>query len=208
MRGGIVDVYPASDERPARIEFVGDMVESIRQFDPATQRSVAALDRVTIAPVREMADTLEAREADRPATFFSYLGRSSRLRLFVSEYDKVREAGDRRFTTLLDSYQDALAREERPLPPGRLMLPWPDVMSMLPSATQLETFAADPLLADDAMPEVAPKPAAPLERYVSCQVSPTFHGRVPDWVAELRKGREQGETAVLVAETPGRWSTA
>ena len=49
-----------------------------------------------------------------------------------------------------------------------------------------------------------PSPAAPLERYVSCQPAPAFHGRVPDWVAELRKGREQGETAVLVAETTGR----
>ncbi len=204
VRGGVADIFPAGDRLPVRLEFIGDTIESIRQFDPATQRSVAALDRVTIAPVRETADTLEAREAERPATFFSYLGRASRLRLFVSEFDQVREAGDRRFTTLLDSYQDALAREERALPPGRLMLPWPDVMSMLPSATKLETFATDPHIGDDAMPEVGPKPAAPLERYVSCQPAPTFHGRVPDWVAELRKSREQGETAVLVAETTGR----
>ena len=39
---------------------------------------------------------------------------------------------------------------------------------------------------------------------MSCQPAPTFHNRVPDWVAELRKSREQGETAVLVAETSGR----
>jgi transcription-repair coupling factor (superfamily II helicase) len=217
VRGGVADIFPAGDRLPVRLEFIGDTIESIRQFDPATQRSVAALDRVTIAPVRESADTLEARAAERPATFFSYLGRSSRLRLFVSEYDKVREAGDRRFTTLLDSYQDALAREERPLPPGRLMLPWPDVMSMLPTATKLETFALDPQLADDAMPDVPSQAEARtspddsarshptrLERYISCQPSPTFHGRVPDWVAEIRKGREMGETTVLVAETAGR----
>ena len=209
VRGGVADIFPAGDRLPVRLEFIGDTIESIRQFDPATQRSVAALDRVAVAPVREMADTLEARESDRPATFFTYLGRTPRLRLFVSEFDKVREAGDRRFTTLLDSYQDALARDERPLPPGRLMLPWPDVMSMLPSATKLETFATDPLIGDDLMPEVVPEsgrasPAAGSERYVSCQLAPTFHGRVPDWVAELRKAREQGEAAVFVAETTGR----
>ena len=216
VRGGVADIFPAGDRLPVRLEFIGDTIESIRQFDPATQRSVAALDRVTIAPVRETADTLEAREAERPATFFSYLGRSSRTRLFVSEYDTVREAGDRRFTTLLDSYQDALARDERPMAPGRLMLPWPDVMSMLPAATRLETFAADPHIGDDAMPEIPSRsgtagPAVParpdtsrLERYVSCQPAPTFHGRVPDWVTELRKGRDIGETAVLVAETSGR----
>jgi len=204
VRGGVADIFPAGDRLPVRLEFVGDTIESIRQFDPATQRSVAALDRVTVTPVREMADTLEAREADRPATIFTYLGRTARLRLFVAEFDKVREAGDRRFTALLDSYQDALARDERPLPPARLMLPWPEVMSLLPSATKLETFASDPIIGVDAMPEVGPARTAPGERYVSCQPAPTFHGRVPDWVAELRKGRELGETAVFVAETSGR----
>ena len=42
------------------------------------------------------------------------------------------------------------------------------------------------------------------DRYVSCQPAPTFHGRVPEWVGELRAAREQGETSVLVAETAGR----
>ena len=39
VRGGILDVFPAGDSEPVRIEFVGDMVESLRRFDPATQRS-------------------------------------------------------------------------------------------------------------------------------------------------------------------------
>ncbi|HTU99341.1 MAG TPA: transcription-repair coupling factor, partial [Luteitalea sp.] len=202
VRGGVADIFPAGDRLPVRIEFIGDTIESIRQFDPATQRSVAPVDRVSISPVREMADTLEARESERPATFFTFLGRSARLRLFVSEFDKVREAGDKRFTALLDSYQDALARDERPLPPARLMLPWPEVMSLLPSSTKLETFASDAPVVDDEHAQVG-RHASP-ERYVSCQLVPTFHGRVPDWVAELRRGRELGETAVLVAETPGR----
>ena len=40
VRGGIVDVFPAFDAQPVRIEFVGDMVESLRRFDPESQRSV------------------------------------------------------------------------------------------------------------------------------------------------------------------------
>jgi transcription-repair coupling factor (superfamily II helicase) len=204
IRGNVADIFPAGDRLPVRLEFVGDTIESIRQFDPATQRSVTSLDRITVAPVRETADTLEGRESERPATFFSYLGRASRLRLFVSEFDKVREAGDRRFTALLDSYQDALAREERVLPPARLMLPWPDVMSMLPSATSLETFAADADMVDGAGDQPDAIRATVTDRYVSCQPVPTFHGRVPEWVHELRAARQMGETAVLVAETAGR----
>src|SRR6202171_1416095 len=42
-RGGIIDVYPASATEPARIELFGDDIESIRSFDPVTQRSQATL---------------------------------------------------------------------------------------------------------------------------------------------------------------------
>jgi transcription-repair coupling factor (superfamily II helicase) len=44
LRGGIFDVYPPESDRPLRIEFFGDEVESIRKFDPETQRSMAASD--------------------------------------------------------------------------------------------------------------------------------------------------------------------
>jgi transcription-repair coupling factor (superfamily II helicase) len=53
VRGGIVDIYPTSEAQPVRLEFVGDTVESIRRFDAATQRSMAALDKVSITPQRE-----------------------------------------------------------------------------------------------------------------------------------------------------------
>ena len=47
-RGGIIDVFPATAERPFRIEFFGDDVESIRELDLSTQRSVARLERLHI----------------------------------------------------------------------------------------------------------------------------------------------------------------
>ncbi len=55
-RGGIVDAYPATDEAPLRIEFFGDEVESIRRFDPLTQRSTERLQEATIGPAREVLD--------------------------------------------------------------------------------------------------------------------------------------------------------
>ena len=39
MRGGILDVFPPEAPRPVRIELLGDTVESLREFDPETQRS-------------------------------------------------------------------------------------------------------------------------------------------------------------------------
>lgn len=49
-RGGILDVFPFSGEYPIRLEFFGDEVDSIREFDPDSQRSVSYLDSVRIVP--------------------------------------------------------------------------------------------------------------------------------------------------------------
>jgi transcription-repair coupling factor (superfamily II helicase) len=52
-RGGIVDVFSPDSESPARIEFVGNQIESIRLFDPKTQRSSKLAASVTIVPAKE-----------------------------------------------------------------------------------------------------------------------------------------------------------
>src|SRR5689334_3070710 len=53
VRGGILDVYSPEADRPVRIEFFGDEVESIRKFDPATQRSSAGVDEALLLPLTE-----------------------------------------------------------------------------------------------------------------------------------------------------------
>jgi transcription-repair coupling factor (superfamily II helicase) len=52
-RGGILDVWCPSLAQPVRVEFLGDEVESMRAFDPATQRSAQAIDTMTIVPASE-----------------------------------------------------------------------------------------------------------------------------------------------------------
>ena len=53
LRGGILDVYSPEADRPVRIEFFGDEVESIRKFDPATQRSSNPVDEALLLPLTE-----------------------------------------------------------------------------------------------------------------------------------------------------------
>ena len=53
-RGGILDIWPPGEAQPIRIEFFGDEVDTMRAFDPATQRTVEKLKNVTIAPAREI----------------------------------------------------------------------------------------------------------------------------------------------------------
>jgi len=52
-RGGLLDVYPPEQDRPVRVEFFGDEIESIRKFDPETQRSAAVTDEVVLLPLTE-----------------------------------------------------------------------------------------------------------------------------------------------------------
>jgi transcription-repair coupling factor (superfamily II helicase) len=54
VRGGILDFFPPQRARPVRLELLGDEIESIREFDPASQRSEGALERVVAAPPREL----------------------------------------------------------------------------------------------------------------------------------------------------------
>jgi transcription-repair coupling factor (superfamily II helicase) len=52
-RGGIIDVFATGRDLPVRLELFGDEVESIRQFDPNTQRSIKNIDSLSLAPSRE-----------------------------------------------------------------------------------------------------------------------------------------------------------
>ena len=54
VRGGILDVYPYGAANPYRLEFLEDEVESIRLFDPGTQRSLTRVERASILPAREV----------------------------------------------------------------------------------------------------------------------------------------------------------
>ncbi|HON22374.1 MAG TPA: transcription-repair coupling factor [Syntrophales bacterium] len=61
VRGHVIDLFPPTAPYPYRLEFVGDEVESIRRFDPDTQRSLREIDEFLLTPAREVIMT-EARQ--------------------------------------------------------------------------------------------------------------------------------------------------
>lgn len=78
IRGDILDVYPLDRENPIRIEFFGDEIDTIKEFDLATQRSQKELDAVTIAAaqdrvfspeaIKSAAQKIEEQMANAPAS--------------------------------------------------------------------------------------------------------------------------------------------
>ncbi|HCT70888.1 MAG TPA: hypothetical protein DF409_07450, partial [Bacteroidales bacterium] len=65
-------MFSYTNDRPYRIEFFGDDVESIRTFDPGTQLSIDRLDHITITPNVQDRSLQEKREP-----FLSYIGRNA-----------------------------------------------------------------------------------------------------------------------------------
>ncbi|MGH7394739.1 MAG: DEAD/DEAH box helicase, partial [Candidatus Methylomirabilales bacterium] len=63
LRGGILDLFPPLAAHPVRVEFVGDAIESLRTFDPETQRSVNPLPRALALPAVETLLDPESRQA-------------------------------------------------------------------------------------------------------------------------------------------------
>jgi len=83
IRGGIIDIFPLTEELPVRIELFGSEIDSIRTFDPASQRSVEAVKHVVIYPARE-------KELGGTASFLDYWDREKSI-VFLDEADRVRE---------------------------------------------------------------------------------------------------------------------
>jgi transcription-repair coupling factor (superfamily II helicase) len=182
IRGGIADLFPAGDAEPVRIEFVGDMVETIRRFDPATQRSTGAVDQVDITPVRERFD-----DDEDPVGILEFLGTARGVRLLVSEHEQVDETARKVREQLTASYQDALGRGNVAAPPPtQLFSDWEQLQPRVSAASRLEE-----LTLEDA-------------RHISCQPALEFRGRVNDWITDVRQARERGDTVVFIADSHGR----
>jgi len=203
VRGGIVDIFQPGDDEPVRIEFVGDTIESLRRFDTSTQRSTGTIDQLRVVPIRERladGDALAAAGADLVATVFDYLTFRRRFAAILIEPDDVRAEMERFLEQVRASHQALVSGERAPrgqvppevAPPEQLFLDADAVLARLETAVRLEQLEVDGQTAEVAV------------RHVRCQPALAFHGRVPDWIADVRRARDAGETVVFVAASPGR----
>ena len=192
VRGGVVDFYPAADAQPVRLEFIGDIIESVRRYDAATQRSLAALDRVVVSPQRELIEiALSGQEpsVDRSATVVDY-ARAGRATVIVFEHDEVADRGQKLEEQWRGSAQDMKARGREAPRYETLAASWADLAVWLASARQVTELAIDE-------GEASPS-------HVACLPALEYHGRIGDWVEEIKKAKEHGRRVVFVADTPGR----
>lgn len=109
VRGGIVDIFPLTEEMPVRIEFWDDEIDSIRTFDAQTQRSIENREEITVYPARDEADEKEE------VSFLHYF-RPEETLLFLDEPARLYERGE----IIEEEVRQARERreEEEKLPEG------------------------------------------------------------------------------------------
>src|SRR2546429_1023640 len=122
VRGGIVDVFSPEAARPVRIELLGDTVESVREFDPRTQRSIAPVVRTTFLPLTEWSvpapnktnltkASWKAPSSFGPAgdpgksTLFELAESSLRPIVFLDEPQSLRDAAAKHLAAATENYE-------------------------------------------------------------------------------------------------------
>jgi transcription-repair coupling factor (superfamily II helicase) len=230
VRGGIIDIYSPESLQPVRVELLGDTIESIRAYDPATQRSTSPVERATLLPLTEFprhAEILEkmrihsssGREDDSaPAAFYpgwefrEALREDRKSTLFDLANDPVIvEDEPSLLLASIEKYRvqlaEAFAVVEDPLaePPERFVFDaeeWSLARQMAPR------FAIEHLAMEDLA--TAPNPssapaAAPSTELRSMQTQPTtrYHGNVPAFIAEARTRIAANEHVMVSAASTG-----
>jgi transcription-repair coupling factor (superfamily II helicase) len=193
VRGGVVDFFPAGDDFPVRIEFIGDTIESLRRYDPTTQRSIETLDRTGVMPLRDQLDEGSSDvRADRSATLLDYLSRGRAWAVFISEAQEVTARAEKRVAQVQASYQDALAK-------------LPQTLVAAPEELIVDLGVFEPLLARAvSLDELGVDTGDASSRHIACQPAVEFRGRIPEWVDEIRRARERRDQVLFLAATHGR----
>lgn len=115
LRGGILDVYPFAGGYPIRLEFFGDEVDQIREFDPQSQRSVSRLETARIVPNLGS----EGYVAGGHVTALDYLPETAPLALFDSQ--RLVESAQKRYEAAEAAHAARVSElddgEEAPAPP-------------------------------------------------------------------------------------------
>ncbi len=162
VRGGIVDVFPPETEWPVRMEFFGDSIESMRKFDPASQRSRQSVESIMILPLSEAAP---------PSNFFDRLvdvlatrnpeGREVRLAPGWSDSYSGPFPGWEFYVPLVEPHSGTLfSLLQQPV------LIWDEPADR---QTQLQDFIENLQSGFDAVRDVSPQPPQPHELFLTGQ---------------------------------------
>ena len=182
-RGGIVDVFSPDNEFPARIEFVGNQIESIRFFDPKTQRSLKLATSVNIVPAKE------SQEHITGDTVVDYLTENGLL--ITDDLNELKTVVDK-----LHSEAEELSREksEPPEPSDLPILSWSEFETKINRIKKRLTL----------FPWNADYPDKPGLQFLPLAPVPSYGGRLEAFSEGLKEMLQENRRIVVVSQQTNR----
>lgn len=213
IRGGIVDIFSTAYANPLRIEFLGDQVESIRLFDPATQTSITKLKDGWVLPAREFIRPADDSDATTPIqadaewrgpdlyssmdTLFDYL--IGPPVLAFDQPETLKQACETTWNKIDDGYLRHVDRDaSNPYPsPERLFLTWQEIQ---------ERIAAWPILALEPLtpPNASWSPTFSFPAQAPGTIGLGIRGTAFSQTLNLLEGLRNEHRVVLVARSRGQ----
>jgi len=192
LRGGLVDVFPTTAARPVRLDFFGDELETLREFDPANQRSLGEAERVVLLPARERdASTIEMEAAP---TLLNHLPESA----IVALEEPLR---------LKAALEEALQREarRRELAAAGESSPGIELISLEACRQRLDRFRLLILsLLSQSAAWLGPRSAGAARFAINSGVVEAYAGDLPAMARQLRSALGGGQRVAVVSAQPHR----
>jgi transcription-repair coupling factor (superfamily II helicase) len=213
VRGGIVDIFSTAYPNAIRVEFLGDQVESMRLFDPATQTSIEKLTEGWVLPAREFIRPSHAQDATAPVppdaewrspdlyeamdTLFDYLGADPSLAL--DQPENLKKACEAAWSKIDDGYLRHVDRDlSHPYPsPERLFLTWDGIQQQM---TACPMMALEPL----AVPDSSWEPTFSFSTQLPGSIGLGIRGTAFSQTLNLLEGLRSEHRVVLVARSRGQ----
>jgi len=202
VRGGIVDIFSPEAPRPVRVELLGDTVESVREFDPRTQRSIAPVNWTTVLPLTEWAIAQgDGAEAWALPTYWGPAGVLSTRSLFELTPSSLEPVVFLDEPATLRPVVDALLAEATEAYEKVGMANAPDAGNFY---WQAEEFDLALQLATRVELEQLGMSLSEATRFhLSSRPSARFHGDVVACVGDLKSQLRSGGTVFLTAASTG-----
>ncbi len=225
-RGGILDLWPPAEAIPVRLELFGDEIETLRHFDPTTQRTyklTSGVDtetteqtfrnepqRVLVTPAKEflssqLSDTEYFTEFDiprlhpTPAGLLDYLPRSAWVIIddALTFEETVGEIEEQAVKMRQDAIQDGTLPADFPIP----YLTWPEIQDTLTRYPLIELGSS---IADTEAPSEDQNISTPHHLAEQFSAGPRFAGRLKPVMDHLIERYRSGETLVIVSRQSAR----
>ncbi len=202
-RGGIMDIWTPAELFPARLEFFGDEIDTLRYFDPATQRTVSNIDQVQISPAREyipnaILESSGAEEAvdefhipvfhPHPSTILDYMHPDSLI--LIDSLSNIQSFGEeieeQALKNRAEATREGIIPADFPVP----YVSWSEIIEMISNRRWMELF----------------RPYSEDLGTLGAKFSPgmRFAGQIKNFMSHLKKCCRDGDETVIITRQLSR----